>query len=299
MLPLSCRSSWWPVFLLLLAVSGRVSSQSPVRFTNQHIDLRITLAPAAEPGGTPGLSLVVRNSDAGLNLAPTNAVLVVPESARTEIPPGFEQLGAAGSSLWILPQSQDPDRIYLGFSAEGISPGFIEPAVTLRLVELTGPGAFVLWQADGLGGLNMPILSRDGLSAEDRLGLFVGSHAHFNAGFSARGRYTLGFEAEARLAGTTNLVRSAVVPVRFDVLPLPDLPLVPARLALPVARADGGLDVPVVEMVPGRRYSLEGSPDLVAWQVLDAWPATGDSSTRVLPAPLAGHRSLRVRTLPD
>ncbi|MFM8357029.1 MAG: choice-of-anchor M domain-containing protein [Verrucomicrobiota bacterium] len=293
------RWSWWPVFLLLLTVSGRAFPQGAVRFTNQHLDLRITFTPAAEPGGSPRLSLVVRNSDAGLNLASTNAVLVIPESARTEIPPGFEPLGPAGSSLWILPQSQNPDLIYLGFSAEGIAPGLLEPAVTLRLVQLTGPGDFVLWQADGLGGLAIPIQSRDGLSDADQLGLFVGSHAHFNAGFSASGSHTLGFEAEARLSGTTNRLRSAVVPVRFDVLPLPDRPLLPARLGLPVVRADGGLEVPVIELVPGRRYALEGSADLQAWQVLDAWPADTNSLTRVLPAPLEVHRSLRVRTLPD
>lgn len=298
-LPFMRWFSAWSALLPALACCFPASAQTPVRFTNQHIDLRITFTPAAEPGGTNTLSLVVRNSDAGLNFAATNAVLVIPESARTEIPPGFEALGPAGSSLWILPQSQDPDLIYLGFSAEGIAPGLLEPSVTLRLVQLTGPGAFVLWQADGLGGLNIPINSRDGLSADDRIGLFVGSHAHFNAGFSTNGIHTLGFVAEARLAGTTNLVQSAVVPVRFDVLPLPDLPLLPARLGLPVLRSDGGLDVPVLDLVPGRRYVLEESADLQAWTSREEWLATGESMTRTLPAPLASHRSLRVRTRLD
>ncbi len=63
--------------------------------------------------------------------------------------------------------------------------------VSLTLLSITGPGAFRLWQDDGLGGqidfinTETPKLTFD---------LAPGSHTHFNWGFTELGEYALEFE---------------------------------------------------------------------------------------------------------
>ncbi len=231
-----------------------------IPLTHQHVDLRVHYSP-----GTPHpLYLVVSDADAGTNYATTNVVLVVRAPAETTIPPGFEQFGEAGAPFWILPASQDPELLYLGVSAEGLPRGIFEEPLSIRLTGVEAPGWFFAWQFNPGGGLEMRMDSRNGIGPDDRIQPVVGSHAHFNWGFSSNGFYALTFEVEGRLSGASTNLPATETTVLFAVEPLPDEPPSPAVLAA-VAFADGWLTATLTGQ-PGAIYQIQTSEDLLAWK---------------------------------
>jgi surface-anchored protein len=248
---------------LVLSVQGQGLPPGRVVLTNEHVDLRITYT----PGASNELGLVVRNSDLGQSLPADGVALVALEAARLELPPGFEVFGNAGDLLWILPQSQDPALLYMGFSAEGLPTGVFEPRFDIRLVQLDGPGHFYVWQADSFGGIDVRMNSRDGLGPDDRVRPLLGGHDHFNWGFTTNGLYTATFRVSARRVSSTNELVSPDIPVLFAVLPLPVGPPEDLVLTVPVRRpGTAAYDVTVRGAVAGRTYVVERSTDLQNWQ---------------------------------
>jgi hypothetical protein len=270
---------------------------SRVAFTNEHIDLRITYT----PGEAQPLNLVIRNSDLGVNLPANEVVLVAAEPARLELPPGFDVFGMAGDPFWILPQSQDPLLLYLGFSAEGLPQGIFEPRFDIQLVRLDGPGHFFVWQANSFGEIDMRMNSRDGIGIEDRVRPMLGGHDHYNFGFTAGGLYSATFQAIARGLGSDVVWNSPEIPVLFAVLPLPELPTTTPTLGLPIRQPDSGTyRVTISGTVPGRSYRIEESSDLRDWEPADSVaglePGQPDPSFRFRPT--GGGKHFRVVLLP-
>jgi len=210
--------------------TGGVQAQLPldlaarVPLNNQHVDLGLVYRPSAESNL---LALVVRDGDAGITYDATNVVFTVPDAAKVLLPPGFEVFGNEGDPLWILPQSQNPQLLYMGFSAEGIPSGTFNGPATISLTSIQGPGHVFLWQFDGLSGMRLVMNSRDGLSPEDATRPITGSHEHFNWGFTTNGIYQVTFQASARRPGDTNDVTSISTTFVFAVEPLPVLPASP------------------------------------------------------------------------
>jgi surface-anchored protein len=230
-----------------------------VWLSREHVDLRIQF----HPGETNELELVVRDRDRATNYASTNVVLVVREAAQTPIPPGFEQFGEPGSPLWILPASQDPGLLFIGFSGEGIPPGVFAEPPAIRLREVHAPGWFFLWQFDPSGGLNMILDTRTGIGPDSLVRPALGGHGHYNWGFSSNGWYEVTFQVEGRLAGAaTNLVASPNT-FLFAVEPLPPEPPMPALLA--VVDASGGMLRCQLSGAMGLTYGVEYSEDLIHW----------------------------------
>jgi surface-anchored protein len=263
----------------------------PIILRTQHVDLRIV----DRPGESNRLGLVVHDADSASNLASTNAVLDVPTAARIDLPDGFEVFGPVGSPLWILPQSQDPQLMYLGFSAEGVPTAVYEPQFTVNLVRVDGPGDFFVWQFDTFSNLVMAMNSRDGISDVDRFQQLVGGHQHFNWGFNAPGIHDVVLKVSNRLAGTTNVVTSDEVAIRFGVQPYTLVtPAVAATFSAPSWAGDRFRCT--LSGTPGRTYTLEGSPDLLTWSAAgEATPAANGSAAVDIVAS-AGHRFLRART---
>ena len=232
----------------------------PVLLTREHVDIRILYA----PGTTNELYLVARDEDGATNYASTNVVLVVRQAGETVIPPGFEVFGEPGSPFWILPASQDPELLYLGVSAEGLPRGVFAEPLSIQLVRVQAPGWFFVWQFDPDGSLAMKMDSRDGIGPADVIQPIVGSHAHFNWGFSSNGVYEVTFRVEGRLLGSTTNLTAADTTFRFAVEPLPPAPPEPAFLSQ-VAASAGRLSCEL-SGTAGAVYRLQTSPDLVKWE---------------------------------
>jgi len=250
----------WFIALSLLWVAVRGASFGDrIALTHQHVDLRLLYS----PGTTNELSLVARDGDAGTNYASTNVVLVARAAAETTIPPGFEQFGETGAPFWILPASQNPELLYLGVSAEGLPRGTFDELILVRLVEVRAPGFFFLWQFDPGGNLEMRMDSRNGIGPTDQIQPIVGSHAHFNWGFSSNGLYEVTFQVEGRLLGATTNLTAAPTPFQFAVEPIPIGPPQPAMLQN-VSAVDGQLRCDLLGE-PGFSYQVQTSSNLLTW----------------------------------
>ena len=215
--------SLFTVLLLVVLASTGVVAQSTLPLTNfaaltrEHTD---GLCALYDPAASPPLSLVAWQRDAGLDL-PTNQVLfVVREPARLTLPAGTP-FGDAGAPFWILPQSQNPNLLYLGINVGRVPAGVFSGPVSIQLKRFTGPGYFMAWQATGPGQYNIRIDTRDGLGASEGFQPLVGAHEHFNWGFSTTGIFCATFQAVGQRIGEATNIASPESTFVFQVLPLP------------------------------------------------------------------------------
>ncbi len=166
-----------------------------------------------------GWSFSVYNNETDTRYTPDQALLVALPAAKTGRPSGdtWDFLGtSAGSDIWILPQSQNPDLLFLGSNSERTSFTALEsyfeedsrvrgtaPWIKVSLVEVRGPGHFSVWQTDSFGQPTVWMATGDGISSEDAFFTVAGGHIHFNWGFTARGYYEVDVRASAFLPGET------------------------------------------------------------------------------------------------
>jgi surface-anchored protein len=184
--------------------------------TREHTD---GLCVLYEPGASNALSLVAWERDAELDL-PTNQVIFVAKSESKVILPGGTPFGDAGQPLWILPQSQNTNLLYLGVNSERVPSGVFAGSLEIRLTQLTGPGYFMAWQATGSGQFIIRINTRDGIDKHDFFQPLLGSHEHFNWGFSSTGVYSATFQVSGQRIGESTNISSLEHTFVFHVLPL-------------------------------------------------------------------------------
>ena len=221
-----CQAAYWACLLaapVTWASDTALSLTNRIAFTRQHVDIRLVFQADAEMP----MTVQIRDGDRGINYSATNTVLVVAEQAKLAIPSGFEMFGPEGSPLWVLPQSQDPALVFLGFSSEGFPRDRFDGRLRLQLKEVHGPGSVFLWQADSGGGVTLRINSKDGLDANDQIEPLVNGHDHYNLGFTTAGLYELVFQPSARPLGSETFLLGESVPVLFAVEPLPVVPPAP------------------------------------------------------------------------
>jgi surface-anchored protein len=155
---------------------------------------------------------------------PAGAILQVNAGAQTTVSanPLFSFLGAAGNSIWILPNTQSPDLLFLGFGAEEIPVGlFVGDTLNMRLHSVSGPGDFTVFDYDTFGNPFVIMNTRDGLSAADNFVAVPGAHSDVNWAFSQPGTYTVNFEASGTLADGNVFTASGPVAYTFQVVPEP------------------------------------------------------------------------------
>ncbi|MER7890123.1 choice-of-anchor M domain-containing protein [Micromonospora sp. NPDC094482] len=153
---------------------------------------------------------------------PADVTFQVLPQAATPVPddPRFTFLGPAGSQIWLLPMTQDPDLLWPGWNTTTLDSGvFVGDKVRLSLVDVSGPGEVSLFMQDVFGGPLVKFHSSDGLP--DALDVPVHTHAHANWAFTAEGSYTLRFQADATLTDGTG-ISSGPVDYSFVVGELPD-----------------------------------------------------------------------------
>lgn len=163
-------------------------------------DLHWHLGPNAIVDGSP-----VGNAPEGEEFEPGDITAFVADPSLNR-PAGaqWDPIGVGtGEGFWLLPQSEDPAKPFLGIAAEELETGiFANDQVTLALTGLTGPGDFSLWQTDGFGTPTFFMSSSDGgIDAADSVLLNAGAHAHYNWGFTAPGLYEVTFTASGDLVG--------------------------------------------------------------------------------------------------
>lgn len=175
-----------------LAPAADAAGAADAVLRDGHLDITTRL-----DGGRLRTELVLEAAGAPpVRYQPDQATLVVADRARTTVPPNpaFGFLGPPGSAVWVLPQTQDPELLWVGWNTERIPAGTLPGPVrwTLRTVE--GPGRFALFTTDQFGAPR-PLLVGGG--TPNRMEVPLGVHAHGNWAFGAAGTYTLGIDLEA------------------------------------------------------------------------------------------------------
>jgi surface-anchored protein len=120
--------------------------------------------------------------------------------------PAYDFLGVnVGESLFVLPEVENIDLLFLGIGGEEIPAGtFQNGSAQLRLVAVNGPGHFSIWKS-GSTAPQVAMATSNGVTSEDNLSILEGGHSHYNYGFSKKGNYEVTFLASATRADGTDV----------------------------------------------------------------------------------------------
>jgi surface-anchored protein len=207
-----------PTTLILagLFLASRPSIGQTVLST-EHVDIGVNYEDGA-------WDLHIHDETNDVEYEPGDAILRVNAEALTTVSsnPLFNFLGTPGSPLWLLPNTQNPGLLFLGFGAEELASGlFVGDSVSLRLHSVSGPGEFAVFDFNSLGEPRVVMNSRDGFSAADTFAVVPGGHSDMNWAFSQPGLYTVNFEASGTLADGGVFTSSGPVAYTFQVVPEP------------------------------------------------------------------------------
>lgn len=151
--------------------------------------------------------------------APEDVLLKVkPESALElpdPVPPSLSFLGQPGDTVYYLPQTQDPNLIWPGWSTERIPAGVFTNPLRIQVTDVTGPGEVFLWQT-GSFGESKSVLG-GGFQLPGTISPNANVHAHANWAFTEEGTYSFTVVAGGDLAGGGGTVNSAPRTYTFQV----------------------------------------------------------------------------------
>jgi len=217
------------------------------RLSRGHTDIGL----AFEDGGW---DLHVHSGDLDQEFEPGAALLTLPPLTQTTVPTNasYAFLGAPGSATWILPSTENPKLLFLGFGAEEIESGvFVGNQVTMKLKAVDGPGTFSVFSIDGFGVPVVHMNSGDGISTNDVKSIVTGSHEDFAWGFTRPGYYRVTFEASGTLVAGNEFTSSGDVTYYFEVIGI--------ETQLAIARSGGSATISFVTQ-DGLTYQLESAP---------------------------------------
>jgi len=191
--PNLCRRLLPQAFAIVLF--GGPAVAAPTYLTDGHVDFGFAYE-------TPDWDVHVHDESNDREFAPGDAVLVLGDNLLTPIPPGarFSFLGAPGTPVYLLPNTPQADRLYLGFGCEELNPADWSSNLSLRLSAVDGPGHFFAWDLDAFGNTRVRFNSGDGLGPADVYALVPGGHGHLNFAFDQAGEYQLTFEVSGEHA---------------------------------------------------------------------------------------------------
>ena len=209
--------------LLAVALASPValSLNAQTLLTEGHTDVGIVY----ELGGW-NLHIGQHEATPPMEYAPNEAILGVNiVGAHSTVPanPQFSFLGMAGSSVWVLPQVQDPALLFLGFGTEELESGiFVNNEVTLSLQGVRAPGQFSVYDVGMFGSPSIFMNSGDGITTADSILLSAGGHRHVNWAFSTPGTYEVDFEAAGTLVDGNVFTASGPITYTFSVAAVPE-----------------------------------------------------------------------------
>lgn len=119
-------------------------------------------------------------------------IFAVPDAARKTLPAdASEAFPDTPEAMWILPQAQEKNLPWLGFSTTRVAADALAQGskVTVAMRDVSGPGRIYTWHED-LRGLRVELDSGD---ASKQLEYPVNAHDHQGFGFTEPGVYTATF----------------------------------------------------------------------------------------------------------
>ncbi|GIJ49248.1 hypothetical protein Val02_61340 [Virgisporangium aliadipatigenens] len=168
--------------------------------------------------GAFGISVHDETVDPDVERDPASVTFKVLPQAAVTVPddPAYAFLGAAGATVHVLPEAENPDLLWAGLATEELEPGvFVDDSVALRFRQVRGPDGFSLFATDPVGAPVVAVDSEDGLP--DVVTLPVATHGHYNWAFERPGTYRIKVDVQGRLAATGATVTSAAVWLTFEV----------------------------------------------------------------------------------
>lgn len=216
------RTMQFAAFLVALGV-GAVAQAYTAILTTEHADIA-----AAFEGGA--WDPHVHDEDNDVEYAPADVLLFGGANLRVNRPSGSQwdfTGAAAGSTLWVYPQTQDPAKLFLGVAAEELDPADWTGPVRLEFVSVDGPGQFSAWTSDAFGSPVARFSSATPGSVPNFFEVPVGGHAHMNFGLTATGIHKVTFRWSAVSATTGQRSFSDPTEYHFGVEAVPE----PASLA--------------------------------------------------------------------
>lgn len=234
----------------LVAGLAQFATAQVTYLTNQHMDFRLQYDATAT--GSNRLNLIL-GYDPGQRASNSQVYIVGNTNAKVNIPANqnYAFLGAAGSPVWILPQSQNTSLPYLGVSAEGIPNGVFNDSMQLQVAAVEGPGNFFSWSVSGAGQpptVKMVVTNGVATPGFNHAEVLIGSHEHDNWAFSTNGLYRVTFRANGQFTGESTNTVGRDVAWAFQILPLRPwenwistnwLPATPSSTNGPAADPDG------------------------------------------------------------
>lgn len=189
------RVAWFTLAALVVSL-GRTSAHAfPALMTEGHADIGVAFAPfemEAHVHAGATVDGIVLTADQ--EFEPDELIFQVAHIQSAPLDNSLDFTGATpGAPLWVLPESFIPGIPFVGISSEHLDSNDWVGDLTWKVNAITAPpgGVFSMW-TDGLLGPQVSVSTQDGLP--DQFQLPVGSHNHFNYGFSHLGLYTVTFE---------------------------------------------------------------------------------------------------------
>ena len=179
-----------------VTITGSIRPEFEAVLRAGHVDIGVNFDEGA-------WDLHIHDEETDTEYEPNEAMLYVGRDAMltrngAAANPAYDFLGVpSGSSLFVLPQTQNTNLLFLGVGAEDLADGLLEGDIaTLRLASVSGPGQFSIWQS-GLTPTtpNLIMATSDGIDAADAFEVNAGSHTHMNFAFTKMGFYEVTFVA--------------------------------------------------------------------------------------------------------
>ena len=137
-------------------------------------------------------------------------IFAVPDTARKTLPEGArESFPEPPEAMWILPQAQEKNLPWLGFSTTRVGADALAQGskVTVSMRDVSGPGRIYTWHED-LRGLRVELDSGD---LSKQLEYPVNAHDHQGFGFTEPGAYTATFTFSGTSADSKDFSEDMVV----------------------------------------------------------------------------------------
>lgn len=147
---------------------------------------------------------------------PERTVLRVVDAAVQQVPddPAYAFVGAEpGADVWVVPQTQDPDVVWLGWNTQDPEVmASVDRGMTLGLRGVQGPGTMTVYLQSGTFGAPQVLWDSRAAEAQD-VWVDVNTHTHASWVFTAPGVYLVQVEVAADLLDGSRVTDTQVLRV--------------------------------------------------------------------------------------